>query len=341
MPKPYQVVCVQAPIHQARSRQDVKDNIARVAGMLDLMVFMQRRRLENRGAGEVRLVAFPEYGFSDWRRIAHGSIKGEDVAIEIPGPETEPLSKAARDNNLFIAAQALEILPALPGHFMNAAFIIGPRGDIVYKRHKLRHGLLVLYTGPNDILDRYMELFSKGRSMGETVFPVVDTEIGVLGMSVCHEIATPEVARQLAANGAEVIIRPTNEPDLAGRIHMDRARAMENKVYCVVANSGYSVEDTTIGDCGASAIIGFRGEVIAQSGLSDTTAWCEIDIERLRLAKGAARIPAYASTVFDYHQKVSLPANLYANGPLDRNALEREYAKLGLSPQKKTPGVPA
>jgi predicted amidohydrolase len=340
MPKPYQVVCVQAPIHQARSRKDVKDNIARIAGMLDLMVFMQRRRLENRGAGDVKLVAFPEYGFSDWRRIAHGSIKGDDIAIEIPGPETEPLARVARDNNLFIAAQALEVLPALPGHYMNTGFIIGPKGDVIYKRHKLRHGLLVLYTGPNDIIDRYMAMYANGRSVGETVFPVVDTEIGVLGMSICHEIATPEVARQLASNGAEVIIRPTNEPDLAARLPMDRARAMENRVYCVVANSGYSVEDTTMGDCGTSAIIGFRGEILAESQRADTTAWCEIDVGRLRLAKGSARIPAYASTMFDYHQKPSLPANLYANGPIGRAALEAEYAKLGLSP-KKIPGVPA
>lgn len=335
MLEPYQAVCVQAPVHEARSRKDVKANIARIAEMLGLMVFMQHRRLENRGVGQVRLVAFPEYGFSDWRRIAQGTIKGDDVAIEIPGPETQPLAKAAKDNNIFIAAQALELLPEFPGHYMNTAFIIGPTGEVIYKRHKLRHGLLVLYSGPNDVLDLYMEKFGKGRSVGETVFPVVDTEIGKLGMSVCHEIATPEVSRQLVANGAEVLIRATNEPDLAERIHMDRARAMENRVYCVVANSGYSVVDTTTGDCGASAIIGFQGEVIAKSRQADTTTWGVIDVDRLRRVKGKVRLPVYASTVFDYHQQVSLPANLYANGPIGRAALEAEYAKLGVNLDKR------
>lgn len=303
------------------------------------MVFLQQRRLENPGVGKVWLVALPECGFSDWRRIAEGGIRGGDVAIEIPGPETESLAKAARESIIFIAAQALEMLPAFPGHFLNTAFIIGPTGEVIYKRHKLRHGLLVLYTGPKDVLDRYMELYGNGRSIGQTVFPVVDIEIGVLGVSICHEIAIPEVARQLVANGAEVLIRPTNEPDLAGRIHLDRARAMENKVCCVVANSGYAVEDTTVGDSGASAIIGFQGEIIAQSNHSDTTTWGVIDIERLRRVKGKVRLPVYASTVFDYHQQVSPPANLYANGPVDWAALEAEYVKLGvnLDKQVKTP----
>ena len=210
--------------------------------------------------GKVRLLALPEYGFTDWRKLARGLINGLDIAIEIPGPELEPLAKAARQAGVYIAAQALEILPQFPKHYMNAAFILDPNGEVIYKRHKMRHGLLTLYSSPNDILDRYMAEFSRGRSVGETVFPVVETEIGTLGMCVCHEIRTPEVARQLTSNGAEVIIRPTIEPDLAGRDILDRARAMENKVYWIVANAGHSVEDRLTGDSGSSRIIGFRGE---------------------------------------------------------------------------------
>jgi predicted amidohydrolase len=328
----YQVMCIQPAIYTARNRADVRKNVERITDMIGEMVFLQHRRQETRGAGKVKLLAFPEYGFSDWRGIASGTIDGLDVAIEIPGPEVEPLARAAKENQLYIAAQALEILPQFPGHFLNAAFIFGPDGELIYKRHKLRHGLLTLYTSPNDVLDRYMAEFANGRSVGNVVFPVVETDIGTLGMCVCHEIRTPEVARQLTANGAEVIIRSTAEPELAGRVYLDRARAIENKVYWVVSNSGYSVENTTIGDMGASRIIGFKGEIIAESYQADSTVWGEIDVEWLRTSRGPARLPLYASAVFDYHQRPSLPPNLFADGKPDRATIESELIRLGLVP---------
>lgn len=337
MPAPYLVVCMQPPIQQARTRADIKESVSRAADLVDEVIFLMGRRLKNRGNGGVKLVVFPEYCFSDWRRIAHGRIRGQDVAIEIPGPEMEPLAAAAKRNGVYIAAQALETLSQFPGHYLNAMFIIGPKGALLYKRHKLRHGLLTLYTSPNDILDRYMEVFSEGRSVGQTVFPVVQTEIGMLGMCVCHEIATPEVARQLAANGAEVIIRPTNEPDVYGWEQLDRARAMENTVYWVVANSGPAIEDSTIADSGSSRIIGYRGELIAKSDFPGTTTTGLVDIERLRSAKGPAHLPLYANAVFDYHLRPSLPPNMFAEGPLSRVKLEAEYVRLGLIPEVSGP----
>lgn len=332
MTKPYQVICVQPAIYPARSRAEVGANIRRIADMLDEMLFMQHRRQETRGLGKVRLVAFPEYCFSDFRKVSRGIVEGLDISIEIPGPEIEPLMVAARQHRIFIAGQAFERLPQFPGHYFNTGFIIGPRGELIYKRHKLRDGLLTLYTSPNDVLDKYLAEFGNGRPVGEVIFPVVQTEIGVLGICVCHEVRTPEVARQLTSNGAELIVRPTNEPELAGRVSLDRARAMENKVYWVVANSGHAVEDPTTGDCGSSRIIGFRGEVLAESAVADSTVWGVVDLESLRAARGPTALPIYATAVFDYHQRPSLPPNMFAAGRPDRRTLEAEYVRLGLLP---------
>jgi len=330
MNHPYLAVCMQPPIHQARSQRDVGENISRISDQIGQLVFLRRRWPSAWIPGDVKLVVFPEYCFSDWRGVAQGQIDAMKVAVEIPGPEVEPLAQAAKENGIYVAAQAFELPPEFPGHYMNAMFIFGPRGELVYKRHKLRHLMLALYTSPNDILDRYMEVFGKGKSVGETVFPVVETDIGVLGMCVCHEVATPEVARQLAANGAEVIIRSTNEPETYWH-HLDRARAIENMVYWIMSNSGYSTEYTTISDYGHSRIIGFRGEMLAESQTGDTTAGGVIDVEALRRAKGKARLPLYAPAVFDYHKRPSLPPNMFLNGQLERAELEKEYVRLGLS----------
>jgi beta-ureidopropionase len=329
MIKPYLAVCMQPPIHLAHSRKDVGENIKRVADMIGLSVFLRRRWPSAWVGGDVRIVVFPEYCFTDWRQIARGDIDPMKVSIEIPGPEVEPLAKAAKENNIYVAAQALEIVPEFPDHYMNAMFIFGPDGKLVYRRHKMRHLMLTLYASPNDILDQYMSVFSNGRSVGETIFPVVKTDIGTLGMCVCHEVATPEVARQLAANGAEIIIRPTNEPETYWH-HLDRARAIENMVFWVMSNSGYSMEATTVSDYGHSRIIGFRGEMLGESQTGDTTIGAVLNVEELRTFKRRPGLPLYSPAVFDYHEKPSIPPNMFAKGTPDRKTLEVEYTKLGL-----------
>jgi predicted amidohydrolase len=329
MIKPFLAVCMQPPIRLARNRDDVAENIKLIADMIGLSVFLRRRWPSAWVGGDVRIVAFPEYCFTDWRQIARGEIDPMQVSIEIPGAEAEPLAQAAKENRIFVAAQALELLPEFPGHYFNAMFIFGPDGRLVYKRHKMRHLMLTLYTSPNDILDRYMAVFSKGRSVGETVFPVIESEIGSLGMCVCHEVATPEVARQLAANGAGIIIQPTNEPETYWH-HLDRARAIENMVFWVMANSGYSTEMTTVSDYGHSRIVGFRGEMLGESQTGDSTVGAIINVEELRAFKKRPGLPLYSPAVFDYYKKQSIPANMFAKGQPDRKSLEQEYFRLGL-----------
>src|SRR5262245_4015315 len=151
MIRPYLAVCMQPPIHTAHNRSDVAENIKRAADMIGLSVFLRRRWPSAWVGGDVRVVAFPEYCFTDWRRIAKGSIDPMNVSSEIPGRELEPLARAAKENSVFIAAQALELVSEFPGHYMNAMFLFGPDGRLIYKRHKMRHLLLTLYTSPNDI----------------------------------------------------------------------------------------------------------------------------------------------------------------------------------------------
>jgi predicted amidohydrolase len=320
---------MQPPIHTAHNRSDVAENIKRAADMIGLSVFLRRRWPSAWVGGDVRMVAFPEYCFTDWRRIAKGDIDPMNVSIEIPGCELEPLARAAKENSIFIAAQALELVSKFPGHYMNAMFLFSPDGRLIYKRHKMRHLLLTLYTSPNDILDQYMDAFGKGKSVGETIFPVINTDIGVIGMCVCHEVATPEVARQLACNGAEIIIRLTNEPETSWK-HLDRARAIENMVFWITSNSGYGTEQTTVSDYGHSRVIGFRGEMLGESHSGETTAGGVINIEELRAFKRRPGLPLYSPAVFDYLGKPSIPPNMFAKGRPDRQTLEKEYLKLGL-----------
>lgn len=328
LPEPYVLVCVQPEIQMAQSRADVRANMQKSMEVVGPTVYTYGHRPFGWVTGRVRLLLFPEYAFSDWRGVFRDIADPLAVGVEIPGPETDLLAAAAKEHGVYIAAQAIELHPSFPGHYFNAVFIVDPRGEVIYKRHKLRHLLFALYTSPHDVLEKYLEVFGRGKTAGETIFPVVRTEIGNLGMMVAHEIATPEVARQLTANGAEAVLFPTNAPPSIWDT-MAISRAAENLVYMAVANAAPSTPLTVVSDAGFSYIIDYRGIVLKRSeGLIPTTIGAVIDIDAARKARGQAGLPLYSPDVFDYFRRPSIPPNLFLEKRLSRAELEALWAKL-------------
>ena len=55
-----------------------------------------------------------------------------------------------------------------------------------------------------------------------------------------------------------------------------------------------------------------------------------MNVEELRAFKRRPGLPLYSPAVFDYHEKPSIPRDLFAKGRPDRKTLEIEYTKLGL-----------
>jgi len=83
----------------------------------------------------------------------------------------------------------------------------------------------------------------------EPLFPVADTPIGRIGCAICYDWLFPEAIRQLAANGAEVLVRVSAYMDPWGATEpmdwwtvVNRCRAIENIAYVVGANQGASLK---------------------------------------------------------------------------------------------------
>lgn len=292
----------------------------------------------------VRLVVFPEYGFSDWRGVTSPWWEQEvdplEVCIEIPGPETDVIAEQARKHGLYIAAHALELKPEFPGYFFNCGFIVSPEGELIYTRNKVEHAGFLMYASPHDVLDRYMDHYADGRTVGETLYPVVETDIGRLGMSMCYEMIVPELHRQLVANGAEIVLRPTAEieqfqqPPIEISQVLDRARAIENVAYYITAQLGPSkLNAATEHWSGSSRVIDYSGAVMAEARTSgETLVGAVLDVDRLRLAReagqsylaksvpvdGQRRLPLYRPETYDYFQTPSYPANIWKDRPQTR-----------------------
>ncbi len=340
MIEPYTAVCIQNTVDVCAKRKEVMKNVERCCVLIDRCATFFTRML-----GEpLKLVTFGEYHLQDWRGVTapwwDEEVDPIEVCITIPGEETEKLGQKAKQHGIYIVAHALEYDANFPGYFFNCGFIISPEGKVIYKRRKTEHAGFLMYASPHDVLDKYMEIYGKGKTVGETIYPVVDTEIGKLGMAMCYEMIVPELHRQLVANGAEVIIRPTAEMDMwtsePNNIShtLDRARAIENVAYYVVphigpANYAGAREEWA----GGSIIVNYDGRVLAQAKTAgETLIGAVIDVERLRrirktgqtyLAKsipnkGVTGLPLFRPETYDYWQKGSYPANLWKDRPQTR-----------------------
>ena len=221
----------------------------------------------------VRLIAFPEgalQAFNDEVLDLDHVTFARECAIDIPGEETEALGKIAKEYNAFVMAQAKARHPDLPDRYFNVGFIINPRGKIILKHYKVSPLFPVEHSVcPHDVYDWWVEKY--GRTL-DAFWPVVDTEIGRLGIMMANEGSYPENARALALNGAEVVYRASYPHPATGNEIFEiqsRARALDNNMYIVAPNMGtYYLfpEETTPIDTfgGRSFIIDYKGRIVGR-----------------------------------------------------------------------------
>jgi predicted amidohydrolase len=175
-----------------------------------------------------------------------------ECAEPVPGPSTEYFGRFAKKHNFYVVAGLLE----RDGHLIyNVAALLGPDGKFAGKYRKVA-------------LPR--SEISGGITPGDE-YPVFDTRFGKLGMMVCYDGFFPEVTRQLAIRGAEVIAWPVwgCNPMLAS------ARACENHVYLV--SSTY--EDISR-NWMLTAVYDHEGKPIAKAEKWGTVVVAEVDLSQ-------------------------------------------------------------
>ena len=177
------------------------------------------------------------------------SLAAVDAAEPIPGESTDYLGRLAKEHGLYIVTSLNE----RAGHLIyNTAVLLSPEGKLVGKYRKV-----CLARG------EYRKGIAPGRQ-----FPVFDTDIGRIGMMICFDVHMPEVARGLAANGAEIIAMPI----MGGHPALARARAIENQIFLVT--STYSIND----DWMQSGVLDLGGEMLVRATEKDSVVVAEVDL---------------------------------------------------------------
>jgi predicted amidohydrolase len=173
----------------------------------------------------------------------------EEAAEPVPGPTTRVLGDLARRLEIWVAAGLYEREGT---RVYNTAVLMGRDGTLAGRYRKM--------SLPDEEIEG-------GLTPGDAT-PVFETDFGRVGLMICWDSSYPEVARALAARGAEVLLLPI----WGGEETLVRARAIENQVYVVA--SGYDFR---------TGIIDRRGERIATAREDPEVVVAEVDLNERTL----------------------------------------------------------
>ena len=199
-------------------------------------------------------------------------------------------ARSRREYDSYIMAQAKAHHPDWKDRYFNVGFILDPQGEVILIHYKVAPLYPVEHSMcPHDVYDWWVEKY--GNTL-DAFWPVVDTDIGRLGIMMANEGSYPENARALALNGAEVVYRASYPHPATGNEMFEiqsRARALDNNMYIVAPNMGtyylFAEEDTPIDTFGGrSFIIDYKGRIVGRQdyGAGSTYVGGVIDIEAMR-----------------------------------------------------------
>lgn len=151
-----------------------------------------------------------------------------------------------------------------------------------------------------------------GKRRGQTPPPVVEHRGVGVGVAVCYDVEFPDLVRDLANRGAEVLAVPSWTATEAGFQRVRRcaaARAVENQMYVaqvsVVGEQSEELAGTgELVGTGRSAVFGPCDDVVGPHGTRlslprdvRAAATCSVDVAALRNSRRAAAVRPYSDAI--------------------------------------------
>jgi predicted amidohydrolase len=190
---------------------------------------------------KVDLIVFPELVTSGYEL----GVRFTELAQRVPGPAVNLMAQRAAEFGVYISF-GMVTKEKVESVIFNSGVLVGPEGELLGSYNKIH------------LRGEERMAFREGFRM-----PVIETEIGAIGLMLGWDLAFPEVARSLTLEGAELICAMANwemSQIEEWRTYV-RARALENGLYMAASNR--VGEDVTLNFGGESMIVGPRGKVFA------------------------------------------------------------------------------
>ena len=226
-----------------------------------------------RDGGKGALLAIAEHG-SSWcspgEYALHGLSMSTDPALmcRLDGPEVAAFREACREQRIWGCFSIMEWNPA--GNPYNSGLIISDRGDVALYYRKLHPWVPVEPWEPGDL-----------------GIPVCEGPKGSkLALIICHDGMFPEMAREAAYKGAEIMLRTAGytAPIRHAWKVTNQANAFSNLM--VTASVCMCGTDGTFNSMGEGMFCNFDGTVIAEGGgVPDEIVTAELRPDLVREAR--------------------------------------------------------
>jgi deaminated glutathione amidase len=244
---------------------------------------LMRGMAKEAAAAGADLVVFPEASMV-W--VEAGDSPASQ-AEPLDGPFVSGLREAARLNRVAVVAGVVEAIPGSSKAY-NTVVAIGSDGTLIGSYHKIH------------MFDAFGYRESDQNQPGDGDLLLFEMKGMKLGVATCYDVRFPELYRELAERGAEVIVQPSSwAHGLLKEFHwgtLVKARAIENTVYIAAVDQLRSA---------GSMIVDPMGVAIATRG--DTEGLVVAEVTPERVAEVRRTVPSLSHVRHDVYERWRAP----------------------------------
>ena len=188
------------------------------------------------------------------------------------------MQRFSKENEVWIMIGSIAVSSS-GGKIFNRGFVLDSLGVIISRYDKIH--MFDIQLNPGDAI-RESAFVSPGNKA-----IMIDSPFGNIGHTICYDLRFPELYRNIAKAGAEIICIPAAFTKKTGEAHwhiLNRARAIENGVFVIAPCSIGKVPGG--GEAyGHSLVINPWGKVIADGGTEPGIIYATIDLTEVSEAR--------------------------------------------------------
>ena len=258
---------------QYSSAKNEKDTLVTIKDLIDKALDV-----------EAELITLPECATSLQKNsfLTNELAKTEDENLSL-----QILKEMAKLNSIFILIGSLPI--KVDDKLVNRSFLVGPKGDVLYKYDKIH---LYDVNLPNGDVYRESDTYKSGN---KAIIAEIKKNKIKIGLTICYDLRFPHLYQDLAVNGAEIIVVPSAFSNLTGPVHWHtllKARAIETGAF-IIAPAQTGSHECGRTSYGHSLIISPWGEILKDA--KDEIGIIHANINLDEVIKARRAVPALNS----------------------------------------------